>query len=124
MGTGCCPCNGCWSSGPTRPSRCGWRRSAGGSSTTIASSNTAWVRTTSKDAPGADAPPRHARHRRPRLPHLAPAAPKSPDAGLTFYQVLDIIQDLLNCWTGICATCHRLLPMQRRHPVTTRSKQT
>ena len=30
--------------------------------------------------------------------------------GLTLYQTLDAIQDLLNCWTGTCTTCHRPLP--------------
>ncbi|MEU1409937.1 hypothetical protein ABZ471_48565 [Streptomyces sp. NPDC005728] len=31
-------------------------------------------------------------------------------SGLTLYQILDTIQDLLNCWTGTCTTCHRPLP--------------
>jgi SRSO17 transposase len=35
--------------------------------------------------------------------------PKSPDAGLTPYQVLDALQDLLRCWTGSCTTCGRPL---------------
>ncbi|MEU9153207.1 hypothetical protein AB0D59_22245, partial [Streptomyces sp. NPDC048417] len=34
-------------------------------------------------------------------------------SGLTLYQILDAIQDLLNCWTGTCTTCHRSLP---EHP--------
>ena len=37
-------------------------------------------------------------------------APKAATAGLTLYQILDAIQDLLNCWTGTCTTCHRPLP--------------
>ncbi|NSC25183.1 hypothetical protein FM076_30095 [Streptomyces albus subsp. chlorinus] len=55
------------------------------------------------------APPRHPRHRRPGLPHPPAARPQSPDAGLTLYQVLDALQDLLRCWTGICTTCGRPL---------------
>ncbi|MFF4752917.1 transposase [Streptomyces sp. NPDC001270] len=36
-----------------------------------------------------------------------------PDAGLTLYQVLDTLHDLLRCWTGICTTCGRTLPTSR-----------
>ncbi len=35
--------------------------------------------------------------------------------GLTLYQVLDLLQDLLRCWTGACTTCGRPLPTQRSH---------
>ena len=68
---GSCQCAGCWPSGPpTSPSRsstgwpacpttphcrhwCGWPSSAGASSTTTASSKTAWVLTTSRAAASA-----------------------------------------------------------------------
>lgn len=59
------------------------------------------------------APPRHPRHRCPRLPHPPPARPQSPSTGLTLYQVLDRLQDLLSCWTGVCSTCQRPLPARR-----------
>ncbi|WP_229914574.1 hypothetical protein, partial [Streptomyces capitiformicae] len=49
-------------------------------------------------------------HRRPRVPHRTAPGPKSRYSGLTLYQILDTIQDLLNCWTGTCTTCHRPLP--------------
>lgn len=44
------------------------------------------------------------------------------DAGLTLYQVLDALQDLLRGWTGTC-TCGRPLP---HHPqkTTTRTNLT
>lgn len=62
------------------------------------------------------APPRHPRHRRPSLPHPQAARPKSPHAGLTLYQILDLLQDLLKSWTGTCTTCNRPLPRNRsRH---------
>ncbi|WP_434090731.1 IS701 family transposase [Streptomyces hirsutus] len=67
------------------------------------------------------APPRHLRHRRPGIPHPPAARPKSRDAGLTLYQVLAALQDLLRCWTGTCTTCGRLLPNlrnRRRQPRT------
>ncbi|ELS58358.1 hypothetical protein STVIR_0674 [Streptomyces viridochromogenes Tue57] len=41
------------------------------------------------------------------------ARPKSPHAGLTLCQVLDVLQDLLRCWTGTCTTCGRPLPTSR-----------
>jgi hypothetical protein len=41
------------------------------------------------------------------------ARPKSPDVGLSLYQVLDVLQDLLRCWTGTCTTCGRPLPTSR-----------
>lgn len=56
------------------------------------------------------APPRHPGHRCPRVPHRTAPGPKSRYSGLTLYQTLDTIQDLLNCWTGTCTTCHRPLP--------------
>jgi hypothetical protein len=34
-------------------------------------------------------------------------------AGLTLYQVLDLLQNLLRCWTGTCTTCGRPLPNPR-----------
>jgi hypothetical protein len=37
---------------------------------------------------------------------------ESRHSGLTLYQILDALQDLLNCWTGVCTTCHRPLPQQ------------
>ncbi|OAH09866.1 hypothetical protein STSP_68650 [Streptomyces jeddahensis] len=43
------------------------------------------------------APPRHPGHRRPCLPHRAAAGPKSRHTGLTLYQILDALQNLLNC---------------------------
>ncbi|MGW2376323.1 hypothetical protein [Kitasatospora sp. NPDC001683] len=52
-------------------------------------------------------------HRRPRLPHPPPTRPKSPSTGLILYQVLDQLQDLLSCWTGVCHTCQRPLPTRR-----------
>ncbi|GGS10390.1 hypothetical protein GCM10010269_56920 [Streptomyces humidus] len=30
--------------------------------------------------------------------------------GLTLYQILDTIQNLVNCWTGTCPTCHQPPP--------------
>ncbi|MCX4671630.1 hypothetical protein OG453_33925 [Streptomyces sp. NBC_01381] len=30
-------------------------------------------------------------------------------AGLTLYQVLDVLQGLLRCWTGTCTTCGKPL---------------
>lgn len=65
--------------------------------------------------------PRHPRHRRPGIPHPQAARPKSPYTGLTPYQVLDVLQDLLRCWTGACTTCGRPLPSprtRRRQPRT------
>lgn len=53
------------------------------------------------------APPRRPGHRSSRLPHPPPPRPKSPSAGLTFYQVLDTLQDHIRAWTGTCPTCHR-----------------
>ena len=47
-------------------------------------------------------------------------APKADTAGLTLYQILDTLQDLLSCWTGICTTCHQPLPSR----TTPRSRQT
>lgn len=41
------------------------------------------------------------------------ARPEIPDAGLTLYQVLDALQDLLRCWTGTRTTCGRPLPRIR-----------
>ncbi|QCB26778.1 hypothetical protein EF914_06870 [Streptomyces sp. WAC05458] len=64
------------------------------------------------------APPRHPCHRRPGLPHPPAARPKSPHAGLTLYQVLDVLQDLLRCWTGTCTTCGRPLTTRRIRPRT------
>jgi hypothetical protein len=43
----------------------------------------------------------------------SPATTKSPHTGLTLYQVLDVLQDLLRCWTGTCTTCGRRLPSPR-----------
>ena len=42
--------------------------------------------------------------------------PKADTAGLTLYQVLDTIQDLLRCWTGTCTTCHQPLPSRTHRP--------
>ncbi|MEV5431596.1 hypothetical protein [Streptomyces sp. NPDC052701] len=42
--------------------------------------------------------------------------------GLTLHQVLDALQDVLRCWTGICTTCHQPLP-SRPH-TTSRPRQT
>lgn len=36
--------------------------------------------------------------------------PKSPRTGLTLYQVLDALPDILRCWTGTCTTCQQRLP--------------
>ncbi|GAA0570993.1 hypothetical protein GCM10010390_87750 [Streptomyces mordarskii] len=66
------------------------------------------------------APPRHPGHRRTRLPHRTAAGPKSRHTGLALHQTLDALQDLLNCWTGICTTCHQPLPSR----TTPRSRQT
>ncbi|GGX33076.1 hypothetical protein GCM10010383_74040 [Streptomyces lomondensis] len=41
--------------------------------------------------------------------------------GLTLYQVLDALQDLLRCWTGTCATCGRPLTTRRTKAQTQRS---
>ena len=60
------------------------------------------------------APPRHPGHRRPRLPDRTASGPKSTRTGLTLYQVLDALQDILRCWTGICTTCQQPLPRARR----------
>ncbi len=38
------------------------------------------------------------------------AWPQKPIQRTDAYQILDAIQDLLNCWTGTCTTCHRPLP--------------
>ncbi len=59
------------------------------------------------------APPRHPRHRCPGLSHPPAARPKGTHAGLTLYQVLDTLQDLLRCWTGTCTTCGRPLTTSR-----------
>ncbi|GAB7188647.1 RNA-dependent RNA polymerase (RdRp) conserved catalytic core domain-containing protein [Kitasatospora sp. Ki12] len=49
----------------------------------------------------AGAPPRRpARWSPPRLLHPRAARPESPHAGLTLYQVLGLLQDLLKAWTG------------------------
>src|SRR6266511_49930 len=56
------------------------------------------------------APPRHARLARTRLPHPGTAQPKSACAGLTLFQVLRELQQLVACWTGACPTCKRKLP--------------
>lgn len=70
----------------------------------------------------AKAPPHHPRERRPRFPHRTTPGPKSTRTGLTLYQVLDALQDVLRCWTGTCTTCHQPLP--RRTHSTPRSTQT
>ncbi|MDQ0904851.1 hypothetical protein QFZ22_000836 [Streptomyces canus] len=79
------------------PTWSAWRRSAGASSTTTANSSTAWAWTASRLLAGL-APPRPPGHRCPRLPHRAAAGPKSRHTGLTLHQILDTLQDLLNCW--------------------------
>ncbi|MDQ0942484.1 hypothetical protein QFZ67_004189 [Streptomyces sp. V1I1] len=38
--------------------------------------------------------------------------PKSPCQGLTLYQDLDLIQQLLATWTGTCPTCRQATPWQ------------
>ncbi len=48
--------------------------------------------------------------------------PKSARTGLTLYQILDTLQNILRCWTGICTTCHQPLPA--RTLATPRSRQT
>ncbi|TRO59011.1 hypothetical protein E4K73_36855 [Streptomyces sp. IB201691-2A2] len=45
---------------------------------------------------------------------------KSPQSGLTLYQVLDALQDLLRCWTGTCTTCGRPLTRTRTQRSATR----
>ena len=99
------PCCGPW---------CVWPRSGGGSSTTTASSSTGsgWI-TTRADLAG-PAPPRHAGHRCSGLPHAAKTRPKSEDVGLSLYQVLETLQGVLLCWTGVCNTCYR--PLAQQHP--------
>ncbi len=47
----------------------------------------------------------------PRLPHRAATLPKSEHVGLTLYRVLDLLQDVLKCWT--CTTCNRPPPAQK-----------
>ena len=53
---------------------------------------------------------------------LERAAPKSACAGLTLFQVLRELQQLVACWTGACPTCRRELPpdcLPARAPVPT-----
>jgi SRSO17 transposase len=57
-----------------------------------------------------------------RIPHRTATGPKSRYSGLTLYQILDTLQDLLNCWTGTCTTCNQPLP-SRPH-TTSKSRQT
>ena len=99
------PCCGPW---------CVWPRSGGGSSTTTASSSTGsgWI-TTRADLAGL-VPPRHAGHRCSGLPHAAKTRLKSEDVGLSLYQVLETLQGVLLCWTGVCNTCYR--PLAQQHP--------
>lgn len=54
----------------------------------------------------------------PWSPPPRPSSPsggvtQKPHAGLTLYQVLDTLQDLLRCWTGTCTTCGRPLTTRR-----------
>ncbi|GAA2635450.1 hypothetical protein GCM10009863_59830 [Streptomyces axinellae] len=46
--------------------------------------------------------------------------PKSTHTGLTLYQTLDALQDILRCWTRICTTCHQ--PLSSRPRTTSRSR--
>ncbi|GAA1287729.1 hypothetical protein GCM10009579_58640 [Streptomyces javensis] len=55
--------------------------------------------------------PHHPPHRHPHLPHPPDTEPKSPSAGLTIYQVLHPMQELLLCWAGACPTRHRNPPV-------------
>ncbi|GAA3824937.1 hypothetical protein GCM10022206_74220 [Streptomyces chiangmaiensis] len=60
------------------------------------------------------APPVPAVRRRSSSPPPPPdRTPASP-----VYQILDALQNVLNCWTGLCTTCHQPLPRPRtrRHP--------
>lgn len=76
-------------------------------------SSVAWAWSTSKAAPGAAGTVTSPSSPPPRVPHPATARPKRPDAGLTLYQVLEELQDLLRCGTGGCTTCGRPLPTSR-----------
>ncbi|WP_418953051.1 hypothetical protein [Streptomyces katrae] len=62
---------------------------------------------------GADEPTGYWMTCHPGLPHPATGRPKSTYAGLTLYQVLDVLQDLLRCWTGTCTTRGRPLTDSR-----------
>ncbi|MEV2275049.1 transposase [Nocardiopsis sp. NPDC049922] len=48
------------------------------------------------------------------VPHAAQTGPKKVDVGLSLYQVLDALQGVLLCWTGVCSTCRR--PLAQQHP--------
>ncbi|MEU6967068.1 hypothetical protein AB0A71_04870 [Kitasatospora aureofaciens] len=50
--------------------------------------------------------PRHRRHASLTLRRLD----QKSKHRVTLYQVLDQLQDLLSCWTGVCCTCQRPLP--------------
>jgi hypothetical protein len=69
-----------------------------GTGTQSFTQNTTGVPMSSPDAPTAT------------LPHPQAARPSSPHTSLTHYQVLDVLQDLLRCWTGTCTTCGRPYP--------------
>ena len=106
---------GCPPSPPTLPSKnwCAWPRSAGGSSTTTASSRPAWDWTTSK---AAHSPAGTATSPSPPSPRRsAPAAhrPKSPCAGMTLYQVLHELQIVLALILGACPLCCQPLTLDR-----------
>lgn len=58
------------------------------------------------------APARHPRHRRPPVPDRTAETPKSPCQGLTLYQALDLLQQLIATWTGTCPICRQTVPWQ------------
>jgi SRSO17 transposase len=57
----------------------------------------------------------------PHLPHRTAPGPKSTGTRLTLFQILDALQNILRCWTGICTSCQQPLPARTR--TTTRSRK-
>lgn len=84
-------------------------------------SSTAWVWITTRAAPDTAGTTTSPLSPLPRPSSLLGGSSPKLHASLTFYQVLDAIQDLLRCWTCTSTTCGRTLTSSSIESRTSRS---